>query len=87
MCITAEYARKIDDFFTMFGYKIMRLKQPDWTSRASWNYVKTIGAEVYGAVPEFVIQSMVNRLDNGVWFWHTNDVGNFGLSNQIVEVG
>lgn len=87
MCITAEYARKIDDFFTMFGYKIMRLKQPDMTSRASWNYVKTIGAEVYGAVPEFVVQALVNRLDNGVWFWHTNDVGNFGLSNQIVEVG
>lgn len=87
MAITAEYARKIDDYFTMFGYKIMRLKAPDLTSRANWNFVKTIGAEVYGNVPEFVITQFVQRLDTGVWFWHTNDVGNFALNNPITEVG
>lgn len=87
MSITAEYARKIDDYFTMFGYKIMRLKLPDLTSRQSWNYVKTIGAEVYGDCPEWVIERMIQRLDAGCWFWHTNDVGNFGLNNPIVEVG
>lgn len=87
MSIKAEYARKIDDYFTMFGYKIMRLKAPDLTSRASWNYVKTIGAEVTGNVPEWVLEKFIQRLDTGCWFWHTNDVGNFGLSNQIVEVG
>lgn len=70
MCIKAEYARIIDDFFSMYGYKVHRLKYPSWRSRLNWNYVKTIGANVTGEVPQKDILAMKQILDRGITFWH-----------------
>lgn len=82
--IRPEYAKVIDDYFTMFGYKTNRLKQPNITGRAAFNYVKTIGANVTGKAPNEVLSFIANMLDRGITFWHTNDVGNYSLKNSIV---
>ena len=81
--ILPEYARIIDEYFTAFGYKICRIKAPNITGRASWNYVKTIGAQVSGNIPEYAETALKAMLNNGVTFWHTNDVGNYSLDNSI----
>ena len=41
MSIKQEYAKIIDDFFTMYGYQVNSLKVPNITGRTNWNYVKT----------------------------------------------
>lgn len=82
--IRPEYAKIIDDYFTMFGYKTNRLKQPNITGRAAFNYVKTIGANVTGKAPNEILSFIANMLDRGITFWHTNDVGNYSLKNSIV---
>ena len=82
--IRPEYAKVIDDYFTMFGYKTNRLKQPNITGRAAFNYVKTIGANVRGKAPNEILSFIANMLDRGITFWHTNDVGNYSLKNSIV---
>lgn len=82
--IRPEYAKVIDDYFTMFGYKTNRLKQPNITGRAAFNYVKTIGANVTGKAPNEILSFIANMLDRGITFWHTNDVGNYSLKNSIV---
>lgn len=81
-CIRREYAKKIDDFFTMFGYKICELGTPDISSRKSWNYVKTQGCTVSGNIEVSLLNKLRAIFDNGVTIWHTNDIGNYGLNND-----
>ena len=80
----AEVAKIIDDFFSVFGYSINEVKQPNVTGRASWNYVKTSAANVSGTVPATYLALFNRLLDSGVTFWHTDDVGNYSLPNNII---
>jgi hypothetical protein len=78
-----DYARSLDAFFDQFGYEVDRLKVPNRTGRPSWNYVKTVGANVGGNIPADRLALINQTLDNGVTFWHTTDVGNYSLSNGL----
>ena len=80
----AEIAKAIDDFFSIYGYRVGEIKVPNMTGRKSWNYVKTNGAGVVGDVPSPVLAQVNSLFDRGITFWHTNDVGNYGLDNSIV---
>lgn len=82
--IRPEYAKVIDDYFSMFGYKTNKVKSPNLTGRQSWNFVKTISSTVRGAIPQDVARKIETMLDNGATFWHTFDVGNYNLNNNIV---
>lgn len=79
-----DFASSIDDFFDQFGYEVDVLKVPNVTGRRSWNYVKTVGANVGGDIPADRLAVINECLDAGITFWHTGDVGNYGLSNEIV---
>lgn len=78
-----DYARSLDAFFDQFGYEVDRLKVPNRTGRPSWNYVKTVGANVGGNIPADRLALINQTLDNGVTFWHTTDVGNYSLANGL----
>lgn len=80
--IRAEYAKKIDDYFSMYGYKICELGVPDIRSRSAWNFVKTRGCTVSGNIEVDMLNKLRNIFDNGVTIWHTNDIGNYGLTNN-----
>lgn len=81
--LMADYARSLDAFFDQFGYEVDTLKVPNRTGRPSWNYVKTVGANVGGNIPADRLQAINASLDSGVTFWHTTDVGNYSLSNGL----
>lgn len=83
--IKPEYARLIDDFFTRFGYKVMRYKKPNLTSRTTFNYVKTVEAIVDGPIPEEALDTIENSLNHGITLWHTTAVGNYSLRNDNVD--
>lgn len=68
--IKSEYAKIIDDFFSMFGYKVNSVKLPNITGRPNWNYVKTINANITGDIPQTDLQQIKEIFDNGVTFWH-----------------
>lgn len=81
--ITAQYAKIIDDYFTMFGYAVKRVKIPNRNSRPHWNYVKTIGATVTGSVPADDMNKICQIYDNGITFWkNASEVGNYSLDNR-----
>ena len=82
--ITAQYARMIDDYFTMFGYRVARVKVPSTKSRKYWNYVKTSNAIVTGNIPTDSKNIIQNCLNKGITFWHDTDVGNYNRTNSIV---
>lgn len=70
--IKQEFARIIDDFFSMYGYKINRVKIPNTNTRSNWNYVKTIGANIEGDIPEEYLNEIKAMFNSGVTLWHTS---------------
>lgn len=86
MTIRAEYARIIDDFFTMYGYKVNVVKTPQITGRRYWNYVKTVDCNIEGDVPQEDLQIIRNMFNKGCTFWHNaNAMYNYNLTNSIVS--
>ena len=84
--IKAEYARIIDNFFTMFGYKVNVVKTPSITGRAYWNYVKTIDCNIEGDIPQEDLQVVRKMFNNGCTFWHgASNMYNYNLTNSIVS--
>lgn len=85
MSIKQEYARIIDDYFSLFGYKIARVKVPNITGRQNWNYVKTIDCNFSGNIPQTDLDIIKNMFNNGVTFWHNpSTMYNYNNTNNIV---
>ena len=85
MSIRPEYARIIDNFFTMYGYKVNVVKTPSITGRQYWNYVKTVDCNIEGEVPQEDLLVIRNIFNKGCTFWHgANNMGNYNLNNSIV---
>ena len=84
-CITAEYAKIIDDFFSMYGYAVKEVKVPNLTGRASWNYVKTIDCKATGSVPFDDMAKIKAIYNNGITFWHGDYVGDYTRDNSIID--
>lgn len=82
MQIRAEYARKIDDYFTMFGYKIGEIGTPAINNRSTWDFVKTRNCTISGNIDLDYLVALRSIFDRGVTIWHTNDIGNYSLSNN-----
>lgn len=80
--IRSQFAKRIDDFWSKYGYPINDNKVPNITGRPSWNFVKTQGAVVVGSVPFDDIVKIKSTLNNGITFWHGDFVGDYGRSNK-----
>lgn len=81
--IKEQYARIIDNYFTLYGYRILEIKEPALTGRPNWNYVKTNGFMASGSIPNVAMQEIKALFDNGIRVWHTDDIGNYDLSNSL----
>lgn len=86
MCIKSDYAKIIDDFFSMYGYKVTAIKTPNITGRSNWNYVKTINSIIESSsVPEIYINEFKEMLNNGITFWHNPSTFlDYSQSNSII---
>lgn len=85
MSIKDEYAKIIDDYFTMFGYKVATLKVPELHSRRNWNYVKTIDINIIGDIPQEDLQEIKSLFNNGITLWHNpNTFLDYSQSNYII---
>lgn len=82
--VNARFARMIDEFFTMFGYAVHRVKKPNRNSRPHWNYVKTVGATITGSVPADDMRKICEIYDKGITFWKNgSEVGQYNLDNSV----
>lgn len=70
MSIRSEYASCIDGYFSMYGYKVNTIKVPNITGRTYWNYVKTIGANIEGLIPEYYLDEIKSIFNAGITLWH-----------------
>lgn len=83
-CISGDTAKSIDDYFSMFGYKVNKIKQPSRRNRPHFTYLKTKGCHVNGGAPADAIERIEAIYDNGVRFWvNPSEVGNYtGVDNS-----
>lgn len=85
MSVKDETARIIDNYFSMFGYKINRVKVPNITGRTNWNYVKTINCNFDGNIPQTDLEIIREMFNNGTTLWHnTSTIYDYSQSNGIV---
>ena len=82
MTITSDYAKSIDGYFDAFGYKVNKLKVPNTTGRPSWNYVKTVNAQVTGNCNTEHLVNIKNMFNRGVTLWHGDWVGDYTRNNS-----
>ena len=83
--IKEEYAKIIDDYFSMFGYKVNVVKIPNITGRRNWNYLKTIDCNIDGDIPQTDLNIIKTMFNNGVTLWHNPaNIYNYSLDNSII---
>ena len=86
MSIRAEMAASIDGYFSMFGYKVNSLKVPNLTGRKYWNYVKCVGANIEGFIPEFYMDELKSLFNAGITLWHdSTKFLDYSQSNTIIS--
>jgi hypothetical protein len=82
--ITPEYQKKLTDFFKLYGYKLNEVKVPNMRTRAHWNFVKTVGANLFGNVPNNDLERIKEMFNKGVTLWHGDWVGRYDYDNHEV---
>lgn len=86
MSCRREYAVMIDNFFSMFGYKVNEVKIPNITGRSNWNYVRTKGCNILANdIPQEDLDEIKAMFDSGVTIWHkTAYFLDYSQNNPIV---
>ena len=85
MSIKLEYARIIDGYFDMYGYKINQVKLPNKAHRGRWWFTKLINPNIDGAIPNKDMQLIKDCYSRGITFWrNAEEIQNYNLDNNIV---
>lgn len=83
--VSYEYARKLDDYFTMYGYRLGRCEIPRFDHRKSHCYVKTIDCKISGSFCAEDSAKIESIFDKGVTFWKDPDgLGDYSRDNAVV---
>ena len=79
-------AKRCDDYLSMFGYKINDVKIPNLTGRTNWNYIKTIGCNFEGDIPQMYLNKIKEIFNSGITLWHNpNTMYDYSQNNTIVS--
>lgn len=94
MTIKQEYARIIDNYFKLRGYKVNTVKVPNISHRQNFNFVQIASEDtcVYSnntnniSIPPKDLNDINELFRKGITIWnnHTN-LGDFSVSNNIVN--
>lgn len=86
MRIKPEYMSIIDNYFSMYGYKINRVKIPNKNHRKNWWFTKTVDANISGQIPIKDLNKIKTIYNNGITFWrNASNIKNYELDNSIVN--
>lgn len=77
--VSQEHAKRIDDYFTMYGYKCNQVKIPNRNVRERFTFTKTVGCTISGNICTSDKRKIESIYNNGVTFWLNGDL--IGMSN------
>lgn len=84
-CIKSDIAESIDNYFSLYGYRVDRLKTLELSNRPQWHYVKTRNANFIGSMPQEYREAINDIFDRGITFWrHGDNIGLYTLDNSAV---
>ena len=64
-------AKKLDDYFDMYGYRIDSLRVPDFKTRKFWNYIRCAQFNAEGTnIPGEYFDIIKTIFERGITFWH-----------------
>lgn len=83
--IKPEYAKIIDMYFQMYGYKVNIIDTPRHfiNSRKKWNYIKTVNCTISGDIPRKDASEIESIFNNGICIFHDDDLYNFNQKNEV----
>jgi hypothetical protein len=85
MSVKKEYAKIIDEYFDMYGYKCHRVKIPEKEHRAAYWFTKTIDANIIGNIPQGDLQVIKDCYNRGITFWrNAASFKDYSVANGIV---
>lgn len=98
-CVREDYAKQIDDYFTMFGYRQNRImtihhnitpsdSNPNTSlhNRTRFTYIKTSNMDVKGAIPADDKELYCSIFNNGIRFWSdTTGIGSYVATNSFIS--
>lgn len=67
--IPVEYARRIDDYFTKYGYAINQWGTPNIFSRPKWNFLQATSMAWDVKIPVAARVAISRILERGITFW------------------
>ena len=78
-CICEKDAKRIDNYFTTYGYAIKTTDTVQFTNpRFRQHYVKTANCDCVGGAPAKAIAEIENIFNRGITIWNSGDnVGNY----------
>lgn len=84
--VTPEHARIIDNYFTMYGYKVARTGVPSIKNRKCFTYVKTAGCHAVASITNEDIVKIESIYDRGVTWWDVAncEIGNYAADNPTL---
>lgn len=82
--ICAEFARKLDTYFTKYGYAVNEIKQPNLKNRKYWNYVELSNPNIVDIdLPMNDLKIIMGVYERGVTFWRPNaKIGDYENQNN-----
>lgn len=93
--IDREHAKAIDDYFTMYGYKINRVQTPNLKARPAFTYIKTVGCNIAGVTgttyepsgTQFCTEDRLkicSIFDRGITFWVDGErIADYSQNNKV----
>lgn len=82
--ITAEFARRIDNYFSRYGYAVNEISVPNIAARSQFTFVKTVDCKIKGYVPAEIQKEIENKFNAGITFWKdTTNIGNYLVPNPV----
>lgn len=84
--VSREIAKVIDDYFTVYGYKVHEVKEPSRRNRQRYTYVKTIDCSVFGDFCQEDRAKIASCFNNGVTYWTDGDqIGEYDEFNGFLD--
>lgn len=81
--IKPEFARIVDNFFTMYGYATNRLKRLNVETRPKYNYIKGSNLCIRGKIPSTAASVWERVISNGITFWEPGTpIGDYSVDNS-----
>ena len=86
MCCQYDFIKKIDDYFSAYGYQTNAYKIPNRTGRQNWNFVQTSGCNLTADIPQKDLEEIKGMFNAGITIWHSpTTFMDYSQSNSIVS--